>query len=133
MFFYFFVLFISPILLAIFWRWLRNRDFIQNNLPHPTAKPWDYVFAQRKPFWIKITLKNGNIIGGKYSEKSFASSSPAKEQIYLEETWIINSDGGFEREKDQTDGIIVMSDEILHLELIKYIMEEENNEQENSK
>ena len=126
--FYFFVLFISPILLALFWKWLRGRDFIQNNLPHPIAKPWDYIFSQRKSFWVKVTLKNGNVIGGKYSEKSFASSTPSKEQIYLEETWIINDKGGFERKKERSNGIIVMSDEISHIELVEYIIKEDDEQ-----
>ena len=120
MFFYFFTLFIFPIFLAIFWKWLRSRDFIQKNIPHPTPKPWDYIFSQRKPYWIKVTLKDGTIIGGKYAEKSFTSSSPAKEQIYLEETWIINEDGGFERIKNETEGVIIVSDEISYIEFINY-------------
>ena len=43
-------------------------------------------------------------------------SNPAEEQIYLEESWIINDKGGFERKKNQTEGIILMSNEISYLE-----------------
>ncbi len=119
-FFYFMVLFLAPILWALVWKWLRTRQFFQKNAPHPTSKSWDYVFSQRKPYWMKITLKNGSKIGGKFAEKSFASSTPAEEQIYLEEVWLLNDKGGFDRPKNETEGIIIMSSEILYVEFFKY-------------
>ena len=115
--FYGFVLFFAPIIWVIIWKYLRTSDFFQRNAPHPTAKPWDYVFSQRKPYWVKVTLKDGNIIAGRYADKSFASSAPAEEQIYLEETWIINANGAFERKKNNTAGTIILSSEISHIEL----------------
>lgn len=115
--FYVLVLFIAPIIWVLAWKYLRTRDFFQRNAPHPTAKPWDYVFAQRKPYWVKVTLKDGTKIAGLYADKSFASSAPAPEQIYLEETWILNDNGGFERAKNKTAGVIILSNEISHIEL----------------
>lgn len=114
--FYILVLFIAPIIWVLLWKYLRTRNFFQRNAPHPTAKPWDYVFSQRKPYWVKVTLKNGTVIAGRYAEKSFASSAPAQEQIYLEETWLVNANGGFERAKNKTAGVIVLSSEISHIE-----------------
>lgn len=117
--FYFFALFIAPIIWVFLLKYLRTREFFQKNAPHPTAKPWDYVFSKRKPYWVKVTLKDGTVIGGKYAEESFTSSSPAPEQIYLEETWVLNDKGGFERGKNDTAGVIILSD-ILYIELRKY-------------
>ncbi len=115
--FYIFVLFIGPIIWVLIWKHIRTRDFFQKNAPHPTQKPWDYVFSQRKPYWIKVTLKNGDIIAGWYGNNSFASSSPAQEQIYLEQTWKLNNNGGFERPTNNTAGVIILSSEISHIEL----------------
>jgi len=115
--FYLFVLFIAPIIWVLIWKYLRTRDFFQRNAPHPTAKPWDFVFSQRKSYWVKVTLKNGSVIAGRYASKSFASSTPAIEQIYLEETWIINDKGGFKRPKNNTAGVIILSGEISYVEL----------------
>lgn len=115
--FYIFVFFLAPIAWVLLWKYLRTRDFFQRNAPHPTAKPWDYVFAQRKPYWVKVTLKNGTVIAGRYADKSFASSAPAPEQIYLEQTWVINDKGVFERAKNNTAGVLILSSEISHVEL----------------
>lgn len=111
------VLFVAPMLWVWLWKKIRMSNFFQNNAPHPTQKPWDFVFSQRKPYWVKVTLKNGSVIAGRYAENSFASSYPDEEQIYLEETWLVNKKGGFERKKNLTAGVIILSSEISHIEL----------------
>src|SRR5437879_282533 len=50
---------------------------------HPIRKPWDYVFGKRDPYWVIVHLRDGRRIGGRYDTESFASSSPAEEQLYL--------------------------------------------------
>ncbi len=93
----------------------------QKNAPHPTQSPWDYVFSQRKSYWVIVTLKDGVQIAGLYSSNSFASSAPSPEQIYLEQSWKLNDSEGFEREHNQTDGVIIISSEISHIELFKHV------------
>ena len=117
--FYFFVLFICPVFIAFLWDWIRKRDFVQKKIPHPTQKPWDWIFSQKKHYWIKVKMKDGEIIGGLYAENSFTSSAPAEEQIYLQETWIINDNGGFDRVKENSEGVIMLSSEIKFIELIR--------------
>ncbi len=110
------VLFIAPILLVVAWKYLRERDFVQNAIPHPTQKPWDYVFGKRHAYWVIVTLKGGEKVGGMYGPSSFASSAPAEEQIFLEEEWLLNEDGGFDRAVEQTAGVIILSSEIQMVE-----------------
>ena len=124
--FYFFVLFCAPVIGAFLWLRLRKTQFILKALAHPTQKPWGYVFSKRDPYWAKITLRDGTKIAGRYSENSFASSSPAEEQIYLEETWIINDKGGLERKKKQSAGVIIVS-EIAYIDLMEYFPTEEQS------
>jgi len=113
--FYIFVLLIAPATWVFFLKYLRTTQLFQRILPHPTQKAWDYVFEQRNPYWIIITLKDGKKIGGRYDSLSFASSSPAIEQIYLEESWVIDDDG-FNRAKVNTSGVLVMTSDIMMLE-----------------
>lgn len=68
--FYVFVLFVSPFFLVLAWKWLRTHDLFKGAAPHPTGKPWDFVFSQKKPYWIVIHLKNGQKVGGKYAGNS---------------------------------------------------------------
>lgn len=118
--FYIFVLLIAPIIWVWLWSVIRKTDFVQKNAPHPTPKAWDYIFSQRKPYWVKVALKNGDVIGGLFAANSFASSAPAEEQIYLEETWVLNKKGGFNRMKTGSAGVVILSSEISHIEFRKY-------------
>ena len=110
--------------LPCLWLWIRKRKWIQKFLPHPTQKPWDYVFSQRKRYWITVTLKDGTKITGRYDDESFASSAPSEEQIYLEKTWILNDD----KWEEQPTSIIILSD-IAYIELMKYKPEEDDHEE----
>lgn len=117
--FYVFVLFVAPVIWVWIWVRLRKMDVFQKNAPHPVSKPWDYVFSQRKSYWILVYLKNGEKVGGRYSEKSFVSSYPAEEQIYLEETFIVRDDL-LDRPVKHSAGIIIMGSEISRIELFNY-------------
>lgn len=118
--FYLIVLLVAPIGLAVVWRFLRSKNLFLSNVLHPDRRSWDFLFSQRKFYWAKVVLKNGNIIGGLYAELSNASSFPEAEQIYLQETWIIGEDGEFLKKKERTAGVIILSDEISHIELRVY-------------
>lgn len=117
--FYSIALFVFPVVLVFSWKKIRELDCIQKYVPHPIQKPWDYIFGKRKTCWVIVTLKNGEKIAGMFGLKSFASSAPAEEQLYLEEHWLLNEDGGFDRPAEQTMGIIILSPEILSVELIQ--------------
>jgi hypothetical protein len=89
-------------------------------LPHPTGRAWDYYFGLKKECWAIVTLNNGKKLGGKYSSKSFSSSSPEPDQIYLEEHWVVNEYGGLERARVDTLGILIISKDIENIEFFVY-------------
>ncbi len=114
--FYVFALLIAPISWACLFKWLRTTQFFQGSLPHPTLKPWEYFFSQRKHYWVIVSLKDGEKIAGRYADKSFASSAPAAEQLYLEETWVLNDEGGFERPRADSAGVMILTSDIVKVE-----------------
>ncbi|WP_197707197.1 DUF6338 family protein [Pseudoalteromonas piscicida] len=118
LFFIFFVLLLFPVITVLTWWKARQSEAVQKFIPHPVDKPWDFVFSQKKTSWIIVTLKNGEKIAGMYGLNSFASSAPAEEQIYLEEQWLLNEEGGFERKVAQSSGVIILSTEILSVEFM---------------
>jgi len=89
---------------------------IAKHFVHPIRKPWDYIFGKRDPFWIIVHLQSGQKIGGRFDTKSFASSDPADEQIYLEEVWVLDEGGRFLSQVERSRGIIIMKDEIRAVE-----------------
>lgn len=117
--FYFSLLIIFIIMPAI-WPMLfvklSNTKLFKKYFIHPIAKPWDYYFGKKDAAWVIVHLKNGKMIGGKYSSDSFASSYPDNEQIYLEEVWKLNSNGAFTTKVERTKGIIIIGDDISSIE-----------------
>jgi len=119
--FYTFVMLIFPAFLAWLWLRLRELEFFRKNAPHPTPRPWDFVFSDTSTwYYVIITLSDGTKIAGQYSGNSFTSSYPEEPQIYLEKTWVLNEDGGFERERVSSKGIIVLSKDIQSIELFEH-------------
>lgn len=115
----FVILFIAPILWPFLILKLLSWKLVAKLIVHPVRKPWDYVFSKKEPYWMIIHLKDGRKIGGKFDDKSFASSNPSEEQIYLEEVWKLEGDGTFSEMVERTKGIIILSDEILSVELFE--------------
>lgn len=119
--FYIFAIIILPALLALFWLWLRNLEWIRKRAPHPIAKPWDFVFSNiNKSYYVLITLSDGRKIAGEYSSNSFTSSYPEEPQIYLEKAWLVNEDNGFDREVNETEGVLILGSDIQTIEFFKY-------------
>lgn len=116
LFIVFIIIFIAPIIWPIIVFKLLSGQWLRKYLVHPILKPWDYVFGKKESYWIIVHLKDGRKIGGKYDTKSFASSFPADEQIYLEEVWELNKRGAFIKRVQETKGILILNSEIIAVE-----------------
>ncbi len=95
--------YISSILLKA--NWFRK---ILKTAYHPTPSGWDYAFGDKKvSYWILFNLKTGERIGGLYRGKSFASSYPLPQDIYIEELWKLDDQGRFVGKVDKTAGCFI--------------------------
>lgn len=130
--FYALALIVAPIFWPWLWLKLRKSGKLGKALPHPTFKPWDYIFGESKPYWIVVTMNNGEKIAGKFAGRSFASSSPCEEQLYLEETWVLNEDGGLERSRADTAGTLILNTQMASLEFFKLTYGEQDAGQQPS-
>lgn len=110
------ILFIAPMIWPIIFVNIRKIPFLAKHTVHPIERPWDFVFQKKEAYWIIVHLKNGTKIAGKFDQDSFASSSPSKEQIYIEQVWKIDDDGEFIKPIERSKGILIVSDEIIGLE-----------------
>ena len=116
----FLILFVFPALWPFVYRKVSSWSFVSKQIIHPIEKPWDYVFGKRQCFWVIVHLKDKRKIGGRYSTSSFASSYPAKEQIYLEEVWELGEKGNFVKPIERSKGIVILGDEIMAIELFEF-------------
>ncbi len=120
------ILIIASIILGFILAWFRKRTLIRwlfskLNLMvfHPDPTSWDYVFNHIKDERIiVVTLKNGDIIKGRYSNKSFTSTEPLERDIFLEKCLIYN-----QKECNNNEGILIKADVVQTVQFFK--MEEE--------
>jgi hypothetical protein len=118
--FYVFAIILMPAAWIFFWNQIRKTQIAQKYLPHPTSRPWDFVFSKRKKYWLIVTLKSGASFGGLFGTNSFVTSTPEPEQIYLEEVWHLNEHGGFNNPKVETAGMLLAGSDIQTIEFFKH-------------
>ncbi len=111
------VLIVAPAIWPYIYIKLAASGTLRGMVRHPTLKAWDFVFAKRQPHWVIVHLKDGRMIGGKFGSGSFASSSPAEEQLYVEQLWKLDECGKFQAAVEDSEGIVVLRDEIAAVEL----------------
>jgi hypothetical protein len=117
----FFLLAGMPAIWPVVFLLIRKHPFVALRIASPNARVWDDIFAKRTPYWVIVHLKDQRRIGGLYGGKSFASHSPAPPEIYLEQVWHVNEDGGFTGSMvDSTAGILIVGTEIQALEFFRY-------------
>jgi hypothetical protein len=67
---------------------------------------------------VRFHLKEGMDLGGCFGERSFATSSPNAQEIYVEEVWRVDENGRFVERVEKTDGAMVRSE---NYELIEFL------------
>jgi hypothetical protein len=108
---------IFPIFIPFLWKLILSLSFIRNKIINPIPKAWDSFFGKRKPCFMIVHIKNGQVIGGLYAYDSAASSYPEKEDLYLQEIWELDDDGKFTKPVDGTMGLLVSCESIDYIEL----------------
>lgn len=114
------VCFLSPIILALGWYWLRT-SFLHRKLKmdHPTPRGWDHFVRINHEFWVLFHWKSGKMSGGYFGEHSYASTFPHDPEIYVEEMWRVNERGEFTEIIERTLGGVVRISECERVEFFK--------------
>lgn len=86
------VVFLSPIGFGIAYVNLRKKIARPGSFVHPVLKPWDWVFGDyfQETKQIVFTLSDGRRFGGLWVKPCFASSYPAKEQIFISQVFNVD-------------------------------------------
>ena len=130
--FLFGIIFVSPVGLGLLHAWSQEKQWVARQLRrlgfrpiHSVPTAWDWQFSQDKRFWVIVTLKSGSLVYGLYGHGSFAGSDPECRDLYLVERFRVLDTGEWAPTED-TDGILIMADQIAMVEFRK--LAEENNE-----
>lgn len=95
------------------------QKLFRGKLLHPTPTAWDFIFGDRtKSYLIMFHHKSGAKIVGLYSTKSYVSSFPTSQEIYVEEVWQIDEQGGWIDPIEDSAGAFIKMEECTHFELV---------------
>ena len=110
---------IVPIAWPFIPRMLISIPFIAQRIVHPTPKAWDYFFGLHIPCFVLVRLKNGSLLGGAMDARSFASSYPSAEDMYLEQLWKITKEGQFLEPLPATKGALISRSECEYIQFVE--------------
>lgn len=109
-----------PILFVLFSCLFYRISWVHDYVLLPDETAWDYVFAQRKPYWLIVHLKNGKVKAGLYGDKSYAASYPRKHDIYIEEEWEVTLTDAFVAPLPMSEGIWIPEGQIAYVKYFEY-------------
>jgi Family of unknown function (DUF6338) len=75
----------------------------------------DFFGTDRPGFWVQVVLNDGTLVGGKFGDKSYASSFPEPGHIYIEELWQVDAYGQFESVVDGKPGVLLRPSDYKYL------------------
>lgn len=114
------IVFVSPALLAIGYYKLLDSRLLQGRVLHPLPTGWDWFFGKGPSCFILFHLKSGLKVGGFYGGKSYASSHPQIQQVYIEEVWELSEELEFVEKVPDTAGAIINGEDCETIELYAY-------------
>ena len=82
----------------------------------PTA--WDQMFQNRGSCFVRVRLRDGAWAGGWYGSRSYATSYPQPNELFLQTAWVMAPDGRFVRPIARSAGLHVRGSDIDMLELL---------------
>ncbi|MFN3775269.1 DUF6338 family protein [Sphingomonas parapaucimobilis] len=116
--------YITPLFIGLAIVWFDQSEWFYTicskagfRLAHHIPAAWDYAFSKlsRGTFvWVK--LNSGTEYAGKMGRSSFASSSTAERDLYLEEVWTIEDNGPWKR-KEPKRGVLLCGKDIQRVEI----------------
>lgn len=66
---------------------------------------------QRRPSYVRISLKEGQGVGGGiFANESFGSLNPQRADVYLEQAWRLDADGNFLQAVPASRGVWIAQD-----------------------
>ena len=90
----------------------------------PYSQSMGLFFGLHIPCFVLVRLKNGSLLGGAMDARSFASSYPSAEDMYLEQLWKITKKGQFLAPLPATKGALISRSECEYIQFVELMHRE---------
>jgi hypothetical protein len=95
--------------------WLLRK--IGSSEAHNVHSGWNELFSKQGGAMVRVTLRDGRVVGGFYGEASLAGYTEHTQDLYISERWELDEDSWFVRRAPQTLGVWLPRESILSLEV----------------
>lgn len=114
-------------IMPVIWPFLLDRTLnllAKIGLIHYRSKTaWDEFFSRRQECWLIIHLDGGTKLGGRFSDKSYATLYPTPGHLLVEELWEIDQETGeFLGEAPISSGIILKPTDYRFVEIKEIVV-----------
>ncbi len=110
---------VGPVVLPVFWKWIRGKRFLGRYLQQPYITPWDFYFDRRQPVFMLIHLNNGHLLAGYWGPGSYASGYPEQGDLYLSAVYSVDTKGQIGKPIPSTQGLLITKDQYTYIELFE--------------
>ena len=99
---------VCPVFWPFVFVWMLRKAEARRWISVRAKTAWDDFFnRQERGFWVQVMLNDDRLVGGRFSERSYASSYPEPGHIFIEELWTIDQEDRFGERLDGVPGIIL--------------------------
>jgi len=100
--------------------------------PYPTA--WDHLFSKLESGWVRVQLRDGSRVGGRWEAGAFAGTSPTGRDLLLVASRQVQLDGSFGPEGAGEQWLLIREAEIGLIEVFPDVhSQEDKREQETNR
>lgn len=116
---------VLPVAIAVIGlRWRSSRrmrpfllHFIGVSPSHSVSSGWNEAFGREGSPMLRVTLKDGRVVGGYFGDGSLAGYSEHAQDLFISERWSINPENDWFVEAARgTEGLLIARDEIASIE-----------------
>lgn len=116
---------VLPVAIAVIGlRWRSSRKmrpfllhFIGVSPSHSVSSGWNEAFGREGSPMLRVTLKDGRVVGGYFGDGSLAGYSEHAQDLFISERWSINPENDWFVEAARgTEGLWIARDEIASIE-----------------
>jgi Family of unknown function (DUF6338) len=116
---------VLPVAIAVIGlRWRSSRrmrpfllHFIGVSPSHSVSSGWNEAFGREGSPMLRVTLKDGRVVGGYFGDGSLAGYSEHAQDLFISERWSINPENDWFVEAARgTEGLWIARDEIASIE-----------------
>ncbi len=84
---------------------------------HNVLSGWNELFSQQGEAMVRVTLRDGRVVGGFYGQGSLAGYSQHTQDLYISQRWELDADSWFARAAPGSLGIWLPRESIVSLEV----------------